>query len=131
MECAPCAPYARRGARVMVAALAVQQDPGGEGQQRETVEPGGAAQFGIRRGQQLSDSVEPETVDLLGGHPAAHRMGGLQDRGRHSCAGQPLRRGESGDPGPHDDDVRLVRGLKHVPLLEVARPLETSCPQQA
>ncbi len=115
----------------MVPPLAVQQDPGGERQQREAVEPGGAAQFGTGRGQQLSDSVEPETVDLLGGHPTAHRMGGLQDRGRHSCAGQPFRRGESGDPGPHDDDVRLVRGLKHVPLLEVARPLGTSCPQQA
>jgi hypothetical protein len=42
-----------------------------------------------------------------------------------------MRRRESGDSGPHDDDIRLVRGLKHVPLLEVARPLETSCPQQA
>ena len=34
-------------------------------------------------------------------------------------------------PAPTIDDVRLVRGLKHVPLLEVARPVETSCPQQA
>jgi hypothetical protein len=41
-----------------------------------------------------------------------------------------MRRSESGDPGSHDDYVRLVRGLKHVPLLDVERPVETSCPQQ-
>jgi hypothetical protein len=39
--------------------------------------------------------------------------------------GQPKRRGETGDPGSHHDDIRLKRGLKHVPLLEVARPVET------
>jgi hypothetical protein len=42
-----------------------------------------------------------------------------------------VRGGESGDSGSHHDDVCLVRGLKHVPLLEVARPVETSCPQRA
>lgn len=131
MECAPCAPRAGGHARAVVPSVAVQQDPGRERAQDEPVQARGGPQFGIRRGQQLPDSVEPEAVDLLRGHPAAHRVGGLQDHGGDSCAGQPSRRGESGDPGPHDDDVRLVRGLKHVPLLEVARTLETSFPQQA
>jgi hypothetical protein len=95
----------------------VHQDTRREGTQDELVEARGQPQFGIRRGQQLSDPVEPETVDLLGRHPAADVRGGLQDRGRYSCAGQPMGRRESGDTGPHDDDVRLVRGLKHVPSL--------------
>lgn len=45
--------------------------------------------------------------------------------------GQTKCRGETGDPGPHHDDIGLKRGLKHVPLLEVARPVERSCPQPA
>jgi hypothetical protein len=35
-----------------------------------------------------------------------------------------MRRREPGDPGSHHDDIDLVRGLKHVPLLEVVRPVE-------
>ncbi|BFO20873.1 hypothetical protein SHKM778_72610 [Streptomyces sp. KM77-8] len=115
----------------MVPPVAVQQDAGRERAQDQPVEARVRPQFGIRRGQQPSDPVEPEAVDLLGGHPAAHLMGGLQNHRGDSCAGQSSCGGESGDPGPHDDDVRLVRGLKHVHLLEVARALETSCPQQA
>jgi hypothetical protein len=114
----------------VVAAVAVEEDARGEGAQHQGVEARGQAQFGVRGGQELPDPVEPEPVDLLGRHTAAHVRGGLQDYGRYSCADQPMRRGESGDPGPHDDDVRLVRVLKHVPLLRVARPVESSCPQQ-
>jgi hypothetical protein len=108
----------------VVPSVAVQQDPRREGAQHERVEPRTEVQFGIRGGQQLSDPVEPEPVDLLRRHAAADAVGGFQDCGRYSCAGQPMRRRESGDPGSHHDDIRLVRGLKHVPLLGVARPVE-------
>ncbi len=118
---APRAPPVRRCARAVVPSVAVQQDPRREGAQHERVESRAQDRMGIRRGQQLSDPVEPEPVDLLRRHAAAHPGGGFQDRGGHSCAGQPVRRREPGHPGSHDDDIRLIRGLKHVPLLEVAR----------
>lgn len=104
----------------MDAAVGVDEHAGGERPQGEPVQARGQPQLGIGRGEELSDAVETEAVDLLGRHTAAHVRGGLQDYGRYTCAVQPMGGRESGDSGSHDDDVRLIRGLKHVPLPEVA-----------
>ncbi|GHH34369.1 hypothetical protein GCM10018773_06380 [Streptomyces candidus] len=45
--------------------------------------------------------------------------GGFQDADRDTGADELVGRTESGDSGPHDDDVRMVCWVRHVPLPEV------------
>lgn len=85
--------------------------PGAKGRSTRAPSSRRVTQFGIRRGEQLTDPVEPEPVDLLRGHSPADVRGGLQDNGRYTGAGQLVGGRQSRDPRSHDDDIRLVRRL--------------------
>ena len=107
--------------------------PGENGRRASASRPGVRRSSGYEVDEEPADAVEPEAVHLLRRHAAAHGGGGLQDRGREACPRQVLGGRESRGSGPDDDDVHvcLAYGLQHVPLLEVARPVGTSCPRQA
>lgn len=118
LERAPCAACARHAAGLagpVAAALAVHEDPGIEGAQDEPVEPRCGAELRIRGVEERADPVEAEAVHLVGGHPAADAGAGLQDADTDPGAGQSVGRRQAGDPGPDDDDVRVVCRAEHVP----------------
>ncbi len=112
-ECAPCAPGGGGGGGSVVTAVAAEQHTRGERAQGQGVQARGAVQFGVRRGQEPTDAVEPEAVHLLRRHAAAHGGGDLQNLRREACPGQVLGGRESRGSGPDDDDVhvRLAYGL--------------------
>ncbi len=53
--------------------------------------------------------VEPESVQLAGGHPAADPFGGLQDVNGEAVAGERPGGGQTRESGADHDDVRVGR----------------------
>ncbi len=96
-----------RVADPVAAARAVHQDTGGQRAQLQAVqvEPaGGLGEVGV---QQLAAVVQPEAVELTGGHPAADPLRRFQDLDGEAAAGQRAGGGQARESGAHHDDVRV------------------------
>ncbi len=76
-----------------------------EGPQVEGVEVDEPAQRRVGGVQHLEAAVEGVAVDVVGAHPAAHRVPRLEDAYVETAAGQGTGAGETGQPGPDHDDV--------------------------
>lgn len=76
----------------MAAAVTVHEHPGRELPQLRGAEPRGGGQLRPGGAEQGAELVETEAVHLMGGEPAAHGGGRLQNTDADSGAGQQMGR---------------------------------------
>ncbi len=76
-------------------AVRVDEHPRSEGPQDQAGQARGPVELRVRGVEQLPDPVQPESVDVLGGHPAAGIVGRLQNGDRDPCRDQVVCRRES------------------------------------
>ena len=95
----------------MEAPSAAHQGPGIEGAQVEGAIIQPALCLGVPGLQDLKPAVEEKALTLVGAHPAAAAVAGLQDQGGEAPLLQGQGTGQAGETGADYDDVYLHGGI--------------------